>query len=59
MPIFADRECHVVSVKDPYGRLLGFLDRNSWLTENVRNVIAISEKFIGVLSPQLIHNTES
>jgi hypothetical protein len=27
MPIFADRGCHVVSVTDPYGRILGFLDR--------------------------------
>jgi hypothetical protein len=25
--IFADRECHVVSVTDPYGRILDFLDR--------------------------------
>jgi hypothetical protein len=25
---FADRGCHVVSVTDPYGRILGFLDRN-------------------------------
>jgi hypothetical protein len=24
---FADRGCHVVSVTDPYGRILGFLDR--------------------------------
>jgi CBS-domain-containing membrane protein len=24
---FADRRCHVVSVTDPYGRILGFLDR--------------------------------
>jgi hypothetical protein len=23
----ADRECHVVNVTDPYGRILGFLDR--------------------------------
>jgi hypothetical protein len=23
---FADRECHVVSVTDPYGRIIGFLD---------------------------------
>jgi hypothetical protein len=23
---FADRECHVVSVTDPYGRILEFLD---------------------------------
>jgi CBS-domain-containing membrane protein len=28
MPTFADRGCHVVSVTDPYGRILGFLDRS-------------------------------
>jgi hypothetical protein len=28
--IFADRECHVVSVTDPYGRILGFLDRSPY-----------------------------
>jgi hypothetical protein len=27
MPTFADRGCHVVSLTDPYGRILGFLDR--------------------------------
>jgi CBS-domain-containing membrane protein len=27
VPTFADRRCHVVSVTDPYGRILGFLDR--------------------------------
>jgi hypothetical protein len=27
---FADRGCHVVSVTDPYGRILGFLDRNHY-----------------------------
>jgi hypothetical protein len=27
VPSFADRGCHVVSVTDPYGRNLGFLDR--------------------------------
>jgi CBS-domain-containing membrane protein len=27
VPTFADRGCHVVSVADPYGRILGFLDR--------------------------------
>jgi hypothetical protein len=26
VPAFADRECHVVSVTDPYGRILGFVD---------------------------------
>jgi hypothetical protein len=27
VPTFADRGCHVVSVTDPYGRILGFIDR--------------------------------
>jgi CBS-domain-containing membrane protein len=27
VPTFADRGCHVVSVTDSYGRILGFLDR--------------------------------
>jgi hypothetical protein len=26
VPTFADRECHVVSLTDPYGYILGFLD---------------------------------
>jgi hypothetical protein len=25
VPTFADRGCHVVSVTDPYGRILGFI----------------------------------
>jgi hypothetical protein len=29
---FADRECHVVSMTYPYGRILGFLDRTFYLT---------------------------
>jgi hypothetical protein len=28
LPTCADRECYVVSVTDPYGRILGFLDRS-------------------------------
>jgi hypothetical protein len=30
MLTFADRGCHVVSVTDLYGRILGFLDRSSY-----------------------------
>jgi hypothetical protein len=30
VPNFADRGCHVVSVTDPYGRILGFLDRSRY-----------------------------
>jgi hypothetical protein len=28
----ADRGCHVVSVTDPYGRILGFLDRSCYFS---------------------------
>jgi hypothetical protein len=34
VPAFADRGCYVVSVKDPYGRILGFLDRNRYFFIN-------------------------
>jgi hypothetical protein len=30
VPTFADRGCHVVSVTNPYGRILGFLDRRRY-----------------------------
>jgi hypothetical protein len=30
LPTFADRVCHVVSVTDPYGRILDFLDRSRY-----------------------------
>jgi hypothetical protein len=29
-PTLVDRECHVVSATDPYGRILGFLDRSRY-----------------------------
>jgi hypothetical protein len=29
-PTFTDRRCHVVSVTDPCGRILGFLDRSRY-----------------------------
>jgi hypothetical protein len=29
---FADRRCHVVSVTDPYGRILGFLDSSRYFS---------------------------
>jgi hypothetical protein len=32
LPTFADRGCHVVSVTNPYGRILGFLDRNRYFS---------------------------
>jgi hypothetical protein len=30
VPTSVDRECHVVSVVDPYGHVLGFLDRGRY-----------------------------
>jgi hypothetical protein len=32
VPTFADRGCHVVSVTDPYVRILDFLDRNRYFS---------------------------
>jgi hypothetical protein len=30
VPTFVERGCHVISVIDSYGRILDFLDRNSY-----------------------------
>jgi hypothetical protein len=32
LPTFADKGCHVVSVTDPYGRILCFLDRSRYFS---------------------------
>jgi hypothetical protein len=32
VPTLADRGCHVVSMTDPYGRILGFLDRSRYFS---------------------------
>jgi hypothetical protein len=37
VPTFADRGCYVVSVTDPYSRILGFLDRNRYFFLQVAN----------------------
>jgi hypothetical protein len=34
LPTSADRGCHMVSVTDPYGRILDFLDRIEIITWN-------------------------
>jgi hypothetical protein len=31
VPTFVDRGCYVVSTTDPYGRILGFLDRSRYI----------------------------
>jgi hypothetical protein len=30
--LFADRGCHVVSMTDPYGRILGFIDQSLYFS---------------------------
>jgi CBS-domain-containing membrane protein len=32
VPTSADRGCHVVSVTDPYGRIVGFLDQSCYFS---------------------------
>jgi CBS-domain-containing membrane protein len=32
VPPFVDKGCHVVSVMDPYGRILGFLGRSRYFS---------------------------
>jgi hypothetical protein len=40
--LFADRGCHVVSVMDPYGRILGFLDRSRYFLSSSSSVVLTS-----------------
>jgi hypothetical protein len=39
LPTFADRGCHVVSVMDPYGRILGFLHRSRYFSISSSSVV--------------------
>jgi hypothetical protein len=39
LPTFADKGCHEVSVTDPYGRILGFLDRNRYFSISSSSVV--------------------
>jgi hypothetical protein len=39
VPTFADRGCHVVSVTDPYGLILSFLDRHHLLHAKENNFL--------------------
>jgi hypothetical protein len=36
VPTFANREFHVVSVTDPYGHILGFLDQKLYINKSKR-----------------------
>jgi hypothetical protein len=47
VPSFADRGCYVVSVTDPYGRILGFLDRKIivYMAEiSKRNLLGVTRR---------------
>jgi hypothetical protein len=56
VPTFADRGCRVVSVTDPYGRILGFLDRIPcmWESKNQNSKLKIkSEVYVSCKSVSL------
>jgi hypothetical protein len=40
---FADGGCHVVSVTDPYGRILGFLDRSRYTFLSSSSSVVLNE----------------
>jgi hypothetical protein len=48
VPTFANRGCHVVSVTDPYGRILGFLNR-------FNNIIVHSKWFFRLIWRRQLH----
>jgi hypothetical protein len=39
LPTFADTGCHVVSMMDPYGRFLDFLDRSRYFLSSSSSVV--------------------
>jgi hypothetical protein len=39
LPTFADRGCHVVSVTDPYCRILGFLEKTATFLSSSSSVV--------------------
>jgi hypothetical protein len=46
VPTFADRRCYVVSVTDPYDRIVGFLDRYVCIEENSNTYVLFICKII-------------
>jgi hypothetical protein len=57
VPIFADRRCHVVSVTDPYGRILGFLDRNLYIIFQVAAQLYLRGWVDPILDPLLLRKS--
>jgi hypothetical protein len=51
VPTLADKRCHVVSVTDPYGHNLGFLDRKTKAcTMQLKLQISVKGKVVPVLN---------
>jgi hypothetical protein len=59
MPTFADRGCYVVSVTDPYGRILGFLDRSCYFFVQVAPQLYSRGEVDPVPDPLLIRKSRS
>jgi hypothetical protein len=54
LPTFADKGCYVVSVTDPYGSILGFLDRSRYFFYQVANQLYSRGRVDPVPDPQLV-----
>jgi hypothetical protein len=57
--LFANRGCHVVSVTDPYGRILGFLDRETYCFFQVAPQLHSRGCVDPVLDPLLLRKSGS
>jgi hypothetical protein len=54
VPTSADRGCHVVSVTDPYGRILGLLDRSRYFFFHAALNSLTNNNFLFIAQFQLI-----
>jgi hypothetical protein len=60
VPTFADRRSHVVSVTDPYGRILDFLDRSRYFFFQVAPQLYYSRGWLDPISdPLLLRKSDS
>jgi hypothetical protein len=59
MSTFAERECHVVSVTDPYGPILGFLDRSRYFFFQVAPQLYSRDRVDPVPDPLLFRKSDS
>jgi hypothetical protein len=59
VPTFVDRGCHEVSVTDPYGRILGFLDRRCYVFFQVAPQLYSRASVYPVPEPLLLRKSGS